>query len=62
MDAAARDALERAERLARLERAAETLTREKPAARRDVRALLGAALALLLALYPAMSAAAWQMI
>ena len=58
MDAAARDALERAEKLARLERAADLLAQEQPVPRRDVRALLGAALALLLAFYPAMSAAA----
>lgn len=57
MDAAARDALERAERLSRLERAARLLTDEPAVPRRDVRAVLGAVLALLIVLYPGMSAA-----
>ena len=57
MDAAARDALERAERLSRLEQAARLLWDEPSVPRRDVRALLGAALALLIVLYPGMSAA-----
>lgn len=57
MDAATRDALERAERLSRLERAAGLLADGPSVRQRDVRALLGAALALLLTLYPGMSAA-----
>ena len=57
MDALTQDALERADRLSRLERAAAALKTE-PDRRRDVRAALAAALALLLALYPGMSAAA----
>ena len=60
MDANARDAMARAARLSRLESAARALP-ESPARRRDVRALLAAALALLLALYPGMSAAAATM-
>lgn len=60
MDAFTRDALERAARLSRLEEAALTV-QEPPARRRDVRMLLATALALLLALYPGMSAAASRM-
>ena len=57
MDDFTRDAMNRAARLARLERAAMALP--EPMARRlDLRALLAAALALLLTLYPGMSAAA----
>ena len=56
MEAFTQDALNRAARLARLERAAAALP-DGAARRRDVRALLAAALALLLTLYPGMSAA-----
>ena len=56
MDDFTRDALARAASLSRLERAAAALE-GVPARRRDLRALLAAALALLLALYPGMSAA-----
>lgn len=58
MDNAARDVMDRAARLARLERAAAVIAREQPARRMDIRPLLAAALALLLSLYPGMSAAA----
>ena len=61
MDAFTHDALERAARLSRLEAAAVAL-QDVPARRRDVRMLLAAALALLLALYPGLSAAAFEMI
>lgn len=61
MDAFTRDALCRAARLSRLERAAAALE-NAPARRWDVRALLAAALALLLVLYPGMSAAASMII
>ena len=57
MEAFTQDALNRAARLARLERAAASLP-DGAARRRDVRTLLAAALALLLTLYPGMSAAA----
>lgn len=58
MDEATRDVLNRAARLSQLELAAGLLEDEAPTRRRDLRALLGTALALLLALYPGMSAAA----
>ena len=58
MDDVTRDVLDRAARLSRLELAASLLGEEPSVRRRDLRALLGAALALLLALYPGMSAAA----
>ena len=57
MDAFTQDALERAARLSRLERAA-TAMENIPIRRRDGRPLLAAVLALLLTLYPGMSAAA----
>ena len=57
MDTYARDAMERAARLSELELAAKMLP-EPAAPRWDVRALLAAALALLITLYPGMSAAA----
>ena len=61
MDAFARDVLDRAARLTRLEEAA-LVMRDVPARRRDFRMLLAAALALLLALYQGLSAAAFEMI
>lgn len=56
MDPFAHDALNRAARLSELERAA-ALLEEIPSRRWDLRALMAAALALLLTLYPGMSAA-----
>lgn len=53
----ARDALARAEHLAELERAARVLT-GAASSRRDLRAWIAAAVALLLSLYPGVSAAA----
>ena len=61
MEAFTRDAVARADRLARLECVAAAMEAIDSARRRDVRALLAAALALLLALYPGMSAAAMLM-
>ena len=61
MDAFARDALDRAARLSRLEAAA-LVIQNTPARRRDVRMFFAAALALLLVLYPGLSAAAFEMI
>ncbi|MCH5287337.1 MAG: hypothetical protein J1E43_07940 [Christensenellaceae bacterium] len=60
MEPFAHDALNRAARLSELERAAALLP-EVPARRWDLHALLAAALALLLTLYPGMSAAAVMM-
>lgn len=60
MDTFTQDVMDRAARLSRLEQAAAAL-KDVPGRRRDVRALLAAALALLLTLYPGMSAAAMLM-